>query len=494
MNTAGWATRHRRLILCIGAGLIVSWYGILLGAFVLVPTLKRAVQARAADVLRREFGSDVRFQSFDVTFLPRVHIVAGGVLIGNDIAHPLIQAGTADASSGLLPWHIRTLLLTGLSVHIPTAKSPSVTVPKPPFTLTIDEIVAERAQFEILPSAGQQLPLHFELANLRVKNFSPARAADFKALAVSSQPRAQIDISGRVGPWNASDPSSTPLKGAFKMPRGDLATLSGLKGALYSEGRFEGVAKRIEISGDADASEFGLGLSGRPVRLQASFQASLDASDGSASIQRVDGLLQSSSLAANGFIRNIQDDRLRDIVLNVSVSHGRLEDVLPLTVKSKTSPISGALRVRAKLEIPPGDQEILNRLRLDGDFAAGNALFSSLNLRQRLRKVSRKAQGHPNNPAAGSSLSKMRGHVRLNNGTAEFSSLVFDLQGSSARLNGSYQLASERLDLHGQLLMEAKLSQTARGPKAFLLKAADRHFRSKRGGSRVAVRITGPRK
>jgi AsmA-like C-terminal region len=493
MNTAGWATRHRRLILCVGAGLIVSWYGILVAAYVLVPTLKRAVQARAVDVLRREFGSDVRFQSFDVTLFPRVHIVAGGLLIGNDRARPLIQAGTADATSALLPWRIRTLRLTGLSLHIPTAKGPSATTPKPLFTIAIDEIVAERAQLEILPSAGQQTPLHFELANLRVNNFSPTRAANFSALAVSSQPQAQIDISGRVGPWNSSDPGATGLEGAFKMPRGDLATLPGLKGALYSQGRFEGTVKRIEISGDAEASEFGLGLSGRPDPLHASFQALLDASDGSASIPRMNGFLRSSAFVASGFVRNIQDDRLRDIVLNVSLSPGRLEDVLPLAVKSKASPISGALRVRAKLEILPGDREILNRLRLDADFAAGNARFSSLNLRERLRKVSRKAQGHPNNPAAGSSLAKMRGHVRLDNGTAEFSSLVFDLEGSSARLNGSYQLASERLDLHGQLSMEAKLSQTARGPKAFLLKAADRHFRSKRGGSRVAVRITGPR-
>jgi hypothetical protein len=493
MDNAGWATRHRRLILCIGAGLIVSWYGILLGAYALVPALKRSVQARATDVLSGEFGSAVQFQTFEVTLWPRVHIVANGVVVGNDSARPLIQAATADATSDLLPWHVRTLVLRGLSLHIPTAKGPIVTTPKPPFALTIDQIVAEHAQLEILPSAGQQSALHFDLTNLRVKNFSPARAADFRALIVSSEPQARIDISGRVGPWNSSDPSATPLQGTFKMPIGDLATLPGLKGALYSQGRFEGVVKRLEISGAADAAEFGLGLSGHPEPLHVSFQVSLDASDGSASIQQMNGLLRSSAFVATGAVRNIQDDRLRDIVLNVSLSHGRVEDVLPVAVKSKTSPISGALRVRAKLEILPGNQDILNRLRLDGDFAASNAQFSSLNLRNRLRKVSRKAQGHPKDPAAGSSLSTMRGHVRLNDGTAELSSLVFDLPGSSARLNGSYELASERLDLHGQLFMEAKLSKTARGPKAFLLKAADRHYRSKRGGSRVAVRITGPR-
>jgi hypothetical protein len=466
MDTAGWINRHRRLILCIGVGLIVSWYGILVGAYVLIPTLKRAVQDHAADVLRSEFGSNVRFRSIDVTFVPRVHIVAGGILIGNDTAHPLIQAATADATSDLFPWHIRRLVLTGLALRIPTAQVPSTATPKPAFGLTIDEMVAAHAQLEILPSAGQHTPLHFELANLWVKNFSPTRAADFAVSVVSSTPQVQIDTTGRVGPWNALNPSATPLQGTYRMPIGDLATFPGLKGALFSEGQFKGVVKQIEISGAAVASEFGLGLSGCPEPLHASFQALVDASDGSASIQQMNGFLGSSSYIADGFVRNIQDDRLRDIVLNVSVNHGRLEDVLSLAVKSQTSPISGALRVRAKLEIRPGDQEIPDRLRLDGDFIASNAQFSSLNLRDRLRKVSRKA-------AAGS-LSKMRGHVRLNNGTAEFSSLVIDPQGSSARLNGSYELASERLDLHGQLVREAKLS-----PKAYFLKAADRHVRRK---------------
>jgi hypothetical protein len=494
MNTAGWITRHRRPILWVGVGLIAAWYGILLGLYVLIPTLKRTVQARAVDALRSEFGSDVRIRSFDVTFWPRVHILASGVLIGNNTASPLIQAATADAESDLLPWHIRTLVLRGLSLHIPTAKGPSVSIPKPAFTVTIDEILSEHTRLEILPSASPQTPLHFELANLRVENYSPTRPASFSALVLSSDPQAPIDASGRAGPWNAGDPGATPLQGQYKMPRCDLATLSGIKGILSSKGRFQGVVKRLEIAGDADASEFGFSVSGSPEPLHASFQVLLDASDGSASFQQMNGVLELSSFVAHGFVHNIQDDRLRYIALDLTVSQGRLEDVLPLAVKSKTSPISGALRVQAKLEILPGEQEILNRLRLGGDFAASNARFSALNLRELLRKVSRKAQGHPHNQAAGSALSSMQGHVRLDNGTAQFSSLVFDLEGASARLNGSYQLAGERLDLHGELLMNAKLSQTARrGSKNVSLKAGDPSFRRKRGRSHAAIKITGPR-
>jgi hypothetical protein len=87
----------------------------------------------------------------------------------------------------------------------------------------------------------------------------------------------------------------------------------------------------------------------------------------------------------------------------------------------------------------------------------------------------------------------MQGHVRLNHGIAEFSDLTFDVEGASAHLNGSYQLADERLDLHGQVWMEATLSQTATGIKAFFLKAAQPFFRGKQGGSVVPIKITGTR-
>ncbi len=80
-----------------------------------------------------------------------------------------------------------------------------------------------------------------------------------------------------------------------------------------------------------------------------------------------------------------------------------------------------------------------------------------------------------------------------NSGVAEFSSLAFDLEGASARLTGLYQIATERLDLHGEVWLDATLSQTATGVKAFFLKAAQPFFRSKRGGSRVPIKITGTR-
>jgi AsmA-like C-terminal region len=485
---------QRRLILWVSAVIIVLCGGILCAAYVFRPLLKNAIEGRAVATLRSEFASDVRFQAFDISFSPRMHIVARGILIGNNTARPLIQVATADAQSDLLrPWHIRTLVLEGLALRIPTYPLPAFAPPKSTWTVSIDELVAGHAHVEIQPSSSETTPLHFALNHLRVKNFNPSHAADFSAIVVSADPRADIQASGHLGPWNAQQPSLTPLQGTYTLPRCDLATLPGLKGILSSQGGFQGVLQRIEIAGDANAAQFSLSSSGRREPWHASFQAALDASDGSASIEQMNGVLQTTSFTASGVVHNVQDDGLRNIALNISVGPGRLEDIVPLAVKAKTSPVSGDLRVRGKLEILPGGQDILDRLRVDANFTAPNARFSSLDLRERLRNASRKAEGHPNEAAAGSSIASIQGQVRLDNGVAQFSDLAFDLDGASARLNGSYQLASERLDLHGEVWLDAKLSQTATGAKAFFLKAAQPFFRSKRAGSRIPIKVTGTR-
>ena len=74
----------------------------------------------------------------------------------------------------LLPWRIKTLVVEGLFLHIPTASGHfknAHTSPKRAWTVTVDDVVSEHTRVELLPSNTQQTPLHFELAHLRMKNF-----------------------------------------------------------------------------------------------------------------------------------------------------------------------------------------------------------------------------------------------------------------------------------------------------------------------------------
>jgi len=182
------------------------------------------------------------------------------------------------------------VVLGGLRLKIPAASGSTVAASTQASTVSIDEIVSEHAQVVILPS------LHFELSGLRVRNFKTGHAADFSAVLVSSQPRADVDAKGRLGPWNARDPSLTPSQGMYNLARCDLATLPGVQGILSSQGRFQGVLRRIEIAGDANVAQFSLSVSGRPEPLHASLQATVDASDSSVTIAHMSGTLQSSPL------------------------------------------------------------------------------------------------------------------------------------------------------------------------------------------------------
>ena len=480
------------MILLVGVAVIVAWYGVLLMSYALAPAWRTTVRNRAVEALQAEFASEVRFQSFEVSLWPRVHIIARGVIIGSG-ARPLVQATTADAQCHIIPWHIQTLRLEGLSVNIPTTPIAPFSSSPPVRAVSVDEVLADRAQVDIFPSIGPPTPLHFDFTQLRVNNFSPGHSADFSARVSGLEAHADVQANGSFGPWNPQNPSLTPLRGTYTLQPSNLAAVPGLKGMLSAQGRFEGTLQQIQIAGNADVPQFGLSSSGHLTPLHVSFQAALDASDGTGAIRNLNGTLGSSAFTGSGLALKVQDNSTRDVAVDLTVSKGRLEDLLPLGVKSTTSPVSGVLRAQANLEIQPGKQDILDRLSLNDDFSATNARFSSLDLRERLRDVSRKAQGHPDDKASGSSISSMQGHLRLNHGIAEFSDLTFDVEGASAHLNGSYQLASQQLDLHGQMWMEATLSQTATGIKAFFLKAAQPFFRGKQGGSVVPIKISGTR-
>jgi hypothetical protein len=58
-------------------------------------------------------------------------------------------------------------------------------------------------------------------------------------------------------------------------------------------------------------------------------------------------------------------------------------------------------------------------------------------------------------------------------------------------VHGTYNLISHRIDLHGRLRVDTKISNTTTGAKAMLLKMMDPFFKKKRKGEVLPVRISG---
>lgn len=58
-------------------------------------------------------------------------------------------------------------------------------------------------------------------------------------------------------------------------------------------------------------------------------------------------------------------------------------------------------------------------------------------------------------------------------------------------MDGTYNLITERIDLHGLLRTDSELANTTHGPKALFLKVLDRFFKKKHAGYVAPVKITG---
>jgi hypothetical protein len=64
--------------------------------------------------------------------------------------------------------------------------------------------------------------------------------------------------------------------------------------------------------------------------------------------------------------------------------------------------------------------------------------------------------------------------------------------GARARLNGTFDLITQKIDMRGLLFMDATLPKATSGIKSFLLRAIDPFLKkNRRGGARIPVSIKG---
>jgi hypothetical protein len=88
-------------------------------------------------------------------------------------------------------------------------------------------------------------------------------------------------------------------------------------------------------------------------------------------------------------------------------------------------------------------------------------------------------------------LTDLKGQVDLIGGEAKFADLRFGVPGADADLHGTYSILNYKIDLHGSMRVDTKVSKTSNGFKSFLLKVMDPFFKKKRKGEIVPVHIEG---
>jgi len=145
------------------------------------------------------------------------------------------------------------------------------------------------------------------------------------------------------------------------------------------------------------------------------------------------------------------------------------------------------------MDTPPGDQEIIEKLRLQGSFQLARSEFVDPQIQDKIESLSLKSRGEDEDENDERIVSDLRGQFVLKDATASFSKLSFTVPGAQVRLDGHYGLVSEDLDFRGKLLMQEKLSNTQTGIKSALLKVLDPFFKGKTAGTELPIKITGSR-
>jgi hypothetical protein len=183
----------------------------------------------------------------------------------------------------------------------------------------------------------------------------------------------------------------------------------------------------------------------------------------------------------------------RTVTLDVDMPKARIEDVMYMVVKAAKPPMKGALKLTTKLVIPPGTSDVIRRLQLNGHFDIHHATFTNYDVQGRIVELSRRGRGNPADQARPQVASDFNGRFIQRNGVLTLEELRFDVPGARVTLNGRYGLEAETIDFKGNLLLDAKVSQTVTGFKSLLLRLADPLFSRPGGGSSIPIKIEGTR-
>jgi hypothetical protein len=155
--------------------------------------------------------------------------------------------------------------------------------------------------------------------------------------------------------------------------------------------------------------------------------------------------------------------------------------------------MTGLVNVRAKLDIPPGEAEVIERMDLDGTFNVQAARFTSRAIQNRVDELSRRGRGRPKDEGIDDVASNLRGSFRLHEARMTLRALSFRVRGAEVRLTGNYGINSERLDFRGTLRLQAKASQTQTGWRSLVLKVFDPLLDGEGAGTVLPISVTGTR-
>jgi hypothetical protein len=449
-------------------------------------------------ILEDRLDADAELEAVTMSIFPRLSIDGRGLSLtrsGDEQRVPFVRIERFHASGSLfdvLRRSIERVEIDGFQIDVARGPKPDngKTSQRGNRDLKIDEIRASNGLLRILPDDPEKLPLNFQLESVTFDDFSFDHAGRYTAHLTNPKPEGVIRSAGSFGPWNTASPRSTPLSGEYEFSDARLETIKGIGGRLRSTGTFQGVLEHITVKGTTQTPDFQLDLARQPMNLDTRFHAIVDGTSGDTHLEEVDATLGESHILARGSVAGVRGAKGRTITLDVT-ANGHFEDFLRLAVKAKQPPMRGGISLKTALVIPPGEDDVAERIQLKGSFKIQHGQFSSDTVQDKIDELSRRGRGEPENERVNNVLADFGGTFALQNGRLDLPRFQFSVEGARVALGGNYGLPTQRLDFEGALLLDAPLSRTTTGFKSLLLKVVDPLFRKNGAGTMLPIVVSG---
>jgi len=503
-------TRHSRLRK-IMAGALAILVVVVCSVAIAIHRAGPILRGRVIQTLSDRFHSKVELAAFHVSVTNGLQVSGEGLRIYGtsdpNIHQPgeqaLISVAVFQFRAGIwdllrTPSRIDTVYVRGMTLNLPPKDQrqqiASVRGGGAKAKIFVAHFTCDHAQLVINSSDPAKLPLVFDIRNLKMDDPLPGGPLRFDADLANPKPVGMIHSRGSFGPWQADDPRDTAVQGVYSFDHADLSTIKGIGGMLASQGSYVGTLNNIVVDGKTETPDFRIAKSGHPLPLHTEFHAIVDGTTGDTYLHPVKARIQHTPLVARGFVVRISQPEGHWIRLDVAIDRGRIEDLLWLGVRTDPAVMTGKVRLTTKFDLPPGDDDLSDRLKLLGKFAVGNAHFTNDKLQRKIGTLSLRSQGKPKLVTGGAPedvLSSMSGKFALKAGVLSFSELQFMVPGTEVSMAGKYSLDGNEFDFHGKARMQAKLSHMTTGWKSVLLKPVDPFFSKNGAGTEFPVKVTG---
>jgi hypothetical protein len=481
-------------------------FGVIVVGIVLLVTHWPFTEKSISQALEAASGRTVQIRTFSKTYFPPGCIAEGIHFLRHK--HPAeppiitVEKLVVEGSiAGMLtsPKGLSAVRVVGMRMVVPpkTADEASAKVPLNSGSggkgLAISKITADSVMLEFLPEDRGKESYLLKIDRLGITDVGPGTRMSYRATLTNTEPPGVIQSEGKFGPWSPNDVGATPISGSFTYDNIDLSIFKSISGTGHARGQFAGPLAQVQTHGNIDVSGFHVDGSDHSVQLAATFDATVNGTNGDVSLTPVVASFRGTRIDVRGSVAGHEGEKGKTADFDVAVTKGRVDDLLYLFTKDAPG-MSGDVTLNGKFLWPPGSRKFLEKIRLDLAFGMGGSRFTNPNTQGSIDHLSESAGGESKkvqNQDPRAVLSELRGNMQVRNGISAISNASFDVPGAHATVHGTYNLLNQRVDLQGTLDTKGNLADATTGFKALVVKAITPLFKKEKSVRIVPFRITG---